>query len=110
MINKMKVAITSQGNDYQSLMDARFGRCAYFAIYDTESGIMKFEENLNKEVEEGAGPASVSFVANQGVSKIVSGGFGIKIKTLLNDLNIQMIILKHEKTIKDIVKLLNTKN
>jgi len=105
----MKVAITSQGNEPNSLVDARFGRCSYFAIYDIEDKSLKFIENPNKEVEEGAGPASVSFVANQGVSKIVSGEFGFKIKSLLNDLKIQMVIMKQEKTIQEIVKLLTSK-
>lgn len=106
---EMKVVITSQGNDSQSIVDARFGRCAYFAIYDIESRTLTFKKNPNKEVEEGAGPASVSFVANLGASKIVSGEFGAKIRTLLNDLKIQMIIMKQEKTIQEIVELLTFK-
>ena len=102
----MKVAITSSGSTADSLLDQRFGRCAYFAIYDTDSKELSFIENPNLNAAEGAGPASVALVANQKVSKIVSGEFGFKIKGMLNDLNIQMVMLKEDKTIADIVALM----
>ena len=103
----MKVAITSSGNTAESLLDQRFGRCAYFAFYDTESRELTFEDNAAKNAEEGAGPAAVAFVANKGVVKIISGEFGFKIKGMLTDLNIQMVMVKESKTIQDIVNLLN---
>ncbi len=104
----MKVAITSTGNTLESTIDQRFGRCSYFVVYDTESKAMEFIPNPNKDGEDGAGPASVQLVASRNVNKIVSGEFGMKIKTLLDSLKIQMIILKEpEKKIKDIIQMLN---
>ena len=103
----MKVAITSSGNTADSILDKRFGRCAYFAFYDTESKSLEFLENPSLNAEEGAGPAAVAFVANKQVSKIISGEFGFKIKGLLNDLNIQMVMIKEDKTIQEIIALLN---
>lgn len=106
----MKIAITSTGNTLESTIDQRFGRCAYFVIYDTLDKAMEFIPNPNKDAEEGAGPASVQLVASRNVEKIVSGEFGIKIKPLLDSLKIQMIVLKdHDKKIKDIIEMLNTK-
>ena len=102
----MKVAITSQGEHLDSLIDPRFGRCAYFVIYDTEDHSTEFIKNPNVDVAEGAGPASVGIVANKGVSRIVSGEFGFKIKGMLNDLSIQMVMMKEEKTIREIIALL----
>ena len=32
----MKIGISSTGNTMSSLLDARFGRCAYFVVYDTD--------------------------------------------------------------------------
>lgn len=79
-----------------------------FAIYDTETKDVEFIPNPNKEAEEGAGPASVQLVASIPVNKIVSGEFGFKIKSLLVDLKIQMIVLKEpDITIENIIKLLN---
>ena len=102
----MIVAITSSGNTENSLLDQRFGRCAYFALYNTETKELVFEKNENQNAEEGAGPASVAFVANKNVKKIISGEFGFKIKGMLNDLEIQMVMLKEQKTVKDILALL----
>jgi len=105
----MKVALTSTGNDLNSKLDQRFGRCSYFVIYDTETRGMEFIPNPNKEAQEGAGPASVQIVASRNVGKIVSGEFGIKIKSLLDSLKIQMIVLKEpEKSIGEIINMLNT--
>jgi predicted Fe-Mo cluster-binding NifX family protein len=105
----MKVAITSTGNTLDSNLDQRFGRCAFFTIYDTVTKGMEYIPNPNIDAQEGAGPASVQLVASRGVEKIVSGEFGIKIKSLLDSLKIQMIIYKEPETkIKNIIEMLNS--
>ncbi len=104
----MKVAITSAGNSLESTIDERFGRCAYFVVYDTESTSVEFIPNPNKDAEEAAGPATVQIVASRNVSKVVSGEFGMKIKSLLDSLKIQMIVVKDpEKKISSIIEMLN---
>jgi len=104
----MKVAITSNGNTLESKLDQRFGRCQYFTVYDTDTKGIEFIPNPNKDAEEGAGPASVQLVASRGVQKVISGEFGIKIKSLFDSLKIQMVILKQpEKSIQDIIDMLN---
>ncbi len=45
----MKIAITSEGNTLNSQIDSRFGRCSYFAIYDTETKATEFVLNPGKE-------------------------------------------------------------
>ena len=103
----MKIAVTSSGNNLESKLDQRFGRCGFFVFYDTETGGIEFIPNPNKDAQEGAGPASVQLVASRNVEKIVSGEFGIKIKSLLDSLKIQMIILKQpEKSIREIIEML----
>ncbi|HPF94861.1 MAG TPA: NifB/NifX family molybdenum-iron cluster-binding protein [Tenuifilaceae bacterium] len=104
----MKIAITSTGNTLDSKIDERFGRCSYFVVYDTESKATEFIPNPNKEAENGAGPASVQLVASRNVEKIVSGEFGMKIKSLVDSLKIQMIVVKEQsKTVADIIEMLN---
>ncbi|NTW25948.1 MAG: hypothetical protein HGA37_14720 [Lentimicrobium sp.] len=92
----------------ESTIDQRFGRCAYFVIYDSTTRSIDFIPNPGKDAEEGAGPAAVQLVAAQQVRKIVSGEFGIKIKPLLDSLKIQMIVMNDEgKTVKDVLEMLN---
>jgi predicted Fe-Mo cluster-binding NifX family protein len=99
----MKIAITSEGNTLNAHIDSRFGRCSYFAIYDTATKEATFLANPAKEESGGAGPAAVQFIAKQGVSKIYAGEFGGKIVSMLESLNIEMIN-EHDKTISEIIK------
>jgi predicted Fe-Mo cluster-binding NifX family protein len=104
----MKVAITSTGNGPDSKIDSRFGRCLYFAIYDTESKSTEYIPNPNKDSIEGAGPATVEFIASRGVKKVVSGEFGSKVKPIFDQLRIQLIAFNDtQKSISDIISLLN---
>jgi len=106
----MKVAITSTGNNLDSLIDSRFGRCSYFVIYDTASHSIEFIPNPNDENIEGAGTASVQIIASRGAEKVVSGEFGAKVKSLFDSLKIQLVVLKDpEKKISQIIELLNHK-
>ncbi len=104
----MKVAIASAGNTLESSLDSTFARCNYFIVYDPETKAMEFIPNPNKDMEEGAGPASVKLLESRSVNKIVASEFGMKIKPLLDSLKIQMIVLKEsKKTIKEIMEMLN---
>ena len=104
----MKIAITSSGNTLDSKIDTRFGRCQFFVIYDTDTKGIEFIPNPGKDALEGAGPASVQFVASRDVKKIISGEFGFKVKSFLGSLKIQMIVLKEpEKRKEDILNMLN---
>jgi predicted Fe-Mo cluster-binding NifX family protein len=107
----MKVAITSRGNALTSKLDSRFGRCSYFVVYNTETRSVEFIPNPNKDQVEGAGPASVQLVASRGVKKVVSGEFGAKVKSVFDQLQIQLIVLPDpNKSIDDIIDLLNHDN
>jgi len=104
----MKIAITSNNNNLDSKLDNRFGRCSYFAIYDTESKNVEFYANPSKESTEGAGPASAQFVASKGVKKVISGEFGFKVKSLFESLEIEAINLKEsDNSIAEIIRMLN---
>ncbi len=104
----MKIVITSSGNNPDAKLDIHFGRCSFFVFYDTQTRGMEFCPNPYKDLNEEAGVASVKFIASREVVKIVTGELGSKVKPLIDSLKIQMIILKNkEKTIQDIIDLLN---
>jgi predicted Fe-Mo cluster-binding NifX family protein len=103
----MKVAITSSENNLDARMDRRFGRCMFFVIYDIVSGGYEIIPNPNVNKVEGAGPAAVQLVAGKGVKKVVSGEFGAKIKSLFDQLQIQLITIPEEETtVRQVVELL----
>jgi predicted Fe-Mo cluster-binding NifX family protein len=103
----MKVAITSTGNSTEAKIDSRFGRCSYFVIYDTETASTEFIPNPNLESIEGAGPASVQLLASNGVAKVVSGEFGSKVKSIFDQLKIQLIVFRNSSgTINEVIELI----
>ena len=103
----MLTAIASTGNTLDSKVDSRFGRCSFFTFYDDESKKTEFLSNPNTNASGGAGPATVEFIANKGANRVVAGEFGVKIKSLIEGLNIQMVMIKEDKTIAEIIKMLN---
>jgi len=104
----MKVAISSTGNSLESIIDNHFGRCSYFVIYDTVSHSTEYIPNPYKENIEGAGTSSILLIASRGAVKIVSGEFGVKVKSLSDSLKIQLIVLNDpQRKISDIIQLLN---
>lgn len=99
--------ITSTGNHLNSKLDLRFGRAAWFCIYNAETKETEFIENENVNAQGGAGTKTAEKVAELGVNKVISGDFGPKAKSLLERFKIQMIILDEgNSTIQDILNKL----
>ena len=101
----MIIAVSSRGNTADSLVDERFGRCAYFALYNTENQKLTFIDNTAKDSASGAGPAAVALIASAKASKIISGEFGFKIKDMLVELGIEMVVENSGKTIAEVLNL-----
>lgn len=100
----MKIAITSSENHPHGKLDSRFGRCAFIVIYDTQNKVTEYIPNPYKETIEAAGQATLKLIASKGVSKIVSGEFGAKVKSLADSLKIQLIIMPvQEKSVQEII-------
>lgn len=72
----MKICITSQGDNLESQVDARFGRCAYFIILDTESMDFEVINNASMQAGGGAGIQSGQLVSEKGVKVVLTGNVG----------------------------------
>jgi len=72
----MKLCITSEDKTLDSKIDARFGRCKYFIIVDTDT--LEFEAIGNPNIESmgGAGIQSAQLVAAKQVKAVVTGNVG----------------------------------
>ena len=103
----MKTIITAKDSDIMAEFDLRFGRGAFFCIYDSESKKTKFIKNEFAEAQGGAGTKTAEKMVELGISKVVSGDFGPKAKSLLNEFKIEMEVYQDDsKTIKDIIEIL----
>jgi predicted Fe-Mo cluster-binding NifX family protein len=103
----MKTVITSSGDTLQSTMDARFGRCAYFCVYDHQSGSSTFVKNEYADAIGGAGQKVAEKMLTLGIRRIVSGDFGPKAKELLDKYQVQLVKFGEDhKTIEQIIETL----
>ena len=89
----MKIAITAQGQDLQSLVDPRFGRAQWFIIADLETGrfeAVNNEQNLN--AVQGAGIQAAENLARHGASHLITGHCGPKAFRALTAAGIKIVV------------------
>jgi len=72
----MKIAVTSTGKTLDSPVDQRFGRTAYFLIFDTETMDFSVIDNENVAAAGGAGISSAKAVADAGAQAVLTGNCG----------------------------------
>ena len=101
----MITVITSDGNSLQSKLDLRFGRTSWFCVFNPKNNSVQFIENEHKNANEGAGVKAAEVVAELNAEKVISGDFGPKAKSLLEQFKIQMITLDTgDKTVSEIIE------
>jgi len=81
----MKILLSSQGSEKDSIVDQRFGRAAYYVIYNDETDEYTFVENQGKFENSGAGVKASQFVLKQGVDCVITGSLGPKAFMIIKD-------------------------
>ena len=103
----MKTIITSSGKKLSAPFDLRFGRAAWFCLYEHETGKATFHKNFHIDDGHGAGQKAAEFAYELGASRVISGDFGPKAKDILDRLKIQMVIIENEnQSIEDVISKL----
>ena len=74
----MKIAVSAKGNDLSSQVDPRFGRAAYFIIYNTDDDSFEAVSNEGAAAAQGAGIQAAQAIANKHVDWVISGNMGPK--------------------------------
>jgi len=90
--NKMRIAISADGDNLDSNIDQRFGRCKYFLVVDIENGkIAKTEAVLNKGAEQGhgAGIKAAEQIGELKAEKVLTGQLGPNATAVLGKMGIQ---------------------
>ena len=70
-VNNLKVAIPSTSNQEDARMEERFGRCAYFCIFDSDNDTLDFVSNPAVNARGGAGFQAVEFLLNNNVKAVI---------------------------------------
>jgi predicted Fe-Mo cluster-binding NifX family protein len=100
----MKIAITSEGQDLQSLVDTRFGRAQWFIVADLETGEFQAVSNeQNLALPQGAGIQAAENVARQRPSYLITGHCGPKAFRALTATGIRVVV-GAEGSVRDVLE------
>jgi len=88
----MKIAVTSTGPSLDDNVEARFGRCAYFLIIDTDTMQYEAIENPNIALGGGAGIQSAQLMSEKGVTTVLTGNCGPNAFNVFGQAGIQVIV------------------
>ncbi len=88
----MKICVTAQGNNLESPVDPRFGRCQYFIIVNPDT--LEFEAAQNPSISAGggAGIQSGQLMVNKGVEAVLTGNVGPNAFATLQAAGIKVIV------------------
>jgi predicted Fe-Mo cluster-binding NifX family protein len=104
----MKVAVSAQHNDIESLVDPRFGRAAWFIIVDSESGEWTAIDNRQTAGSSGgAGVQSGTLVVDQGVQSVITGNVGPNAHKVLAAAGISVYQAGNGITVREAIRSLN---
>jgi predicted Fe-Mo cluster-binding NifX family protein len=87
----MKIAVSSTGQDLDAAVDPRFGRCAYFAILDTDSGVLEVTPNPFPDAAGGAGTQAAQWILDRDAAVLLTGHCGPKAAAVLADAGIRVV-------------------
>ncbi|EHO77304.1 NifB/NifX family molybdenum-iron cluster-binding protein [Fusobacterium ulcerans] len=105
----MKIAIALEENKYESQVDKRFGRAAYFLIIDIETKKYKIVENEAKNEVSGAGLKVIRNLIAWKVDEIVAEEVGPKAVMLIKELEIPIYKLGNINKVEEVLKAYNQK-
>ncbi len=88
----MKIAVTSTGPSLDDNVEARFGRCPYFLIIDTETIQYEAIENPNIALGGGAGIQSAQLMSEKGVTAVLTGNCGPNAFNVFGQAGVQVIV------------------
>ena len=88
----MKIAVTSMGQEITSQVDPRFGRAAYFIVYDSDKqDYTAVSNSINSQAAQGAGIQAAQTVVNHEANMVVSGNIGPKAFAALKAAGIRIV-------------------
>jgi len=95
----VKVVIQAKEKRAEAIIDERFGRCGFFAVYDTDKKDFEFFENPFKDGG-GAGIKAAQLVADKGEA-LIGVNFGPNAFAVLSESGMKVYSGLREKTLKE---------
>ncbi len=103
----MKILLTALGDNLSALIDERFGRAEYFAIYDTDINKLEVVKNPFLNDQGGVGVSTAKFTVEKGIDAVISGSYGPNALEVLRASSIKLYKTENGTIQENIDKLLN---
>lgn len=87
----MRICITSEGDNLNANVDQRFGRCAYFILYDTDTDTFEAIPNTNASGMGGVGVQNATMMTEKGIEVVITGNLGPNASRVLQQAGIKVI-------------------
>jgi len=99
----MKVAFTAKGTEWDSQIDARFGRTEYFVIFDEEKNEVRTVDNTSVINEaHGAGPRTAQRLFEEEANVLITGnGPGGNAAAVLREADMEVYVGAGGMTVKE---------
>ena len=99
----MKIAFTTKGTSWDSMMDPRFGRTEFFLIYDEEKKeFIHFDNRAIENEAHGAGPRTAQKLFELGADILITGnGPGGNAASVLGNSGVKIYIGAGQLTVKE---------
>ena len=105
----MKIAVSSTGENLDSQLDPRFGRCAYYLVVDPDDMSFEVYPNESAAMGGGAGIQAAQFLASKGVQAVITGNCGPNAVQTLSAAGIDLFA-GEQGTVQDVAKKFVTGN
>lgn len=99
----MKIAFSAEGNNWESMIDPRFGRAKYLLLLDdTNQELKPFDNSANCAEAHGAGPKTAQSLLDIDSEVLITGnGPGRNAETVLRAGGVQVFVGASGMTIKE---------
>ena len=99
-----KIAITAAGGDPEANIDARFGRCSHFMLWDPQSSDFTAIENKGGEAAHGAGTGAAQLLLKNQAQVLITNKIGPKAFAALKSAGIKVFSASETETITGALK------
>lgn len=97
----VKIAISAAGSDPKNNIDARFGRCSHFMLWDPDESSFTAVENKGGEAAHGAGTGAAQVLLKNGAQVLLTSKIGPKAFDALKSAGIKIYRASEKDTVED---------
>jgi len=89
--DSMKIAVAVTGPEKDAAISQRAGRTPFFLFFNDKGNFLEAVENPSRDQSRNAGPNAALFLVDKGVTLVIAGDFGSKMKQVLEVHHIQYV-------------------